>query len=112
MSRPEGHPKEVLPLDGNSHWKESPPLSRVSKRKRKSDEHPDAKDLRKKKAKSLRSASNMSPDLEGAINTAIGDLDSYLLADYVASKTRMLDSNLSSIELEEKHIPGTLPTYR
>ena len=46
-------------------------------------------------------------DLEHGLNLAIGKLDSRLQADYVAQRTKRFSSELSLVELEDRHIPGT-----
>lgn len=45
--------------------------------------------------------------LENGINHVISDMDSELLADYVAQRTRKFETQLSHVELEDKYIPGT-----
>lgn len=48
-------------------------------------------------------------DLELSINRAFSQMDSQLLADYLAQRTRNFESNLSSIELEDRFISGIAP---
>jgi len=45
-------------------------------------------------------------DIGAGINRAFSHMDNQLLADHVAQRTRKYESDLSSIELEDKHIPG------
>jgi protein CMS1 len=45
-------------------------------------------------------------DVDIGINRAFSHMDNQLLADYIAQRTRKYESDLSSIELEDKHIPG------
>jgi len=45
-------------------------------------------------------------DLEAGTNNAFSHMDNHLLADYVAQRTRRYESDLSSIELEDRYIPG------
>lgn len=45
-------------------------------------------------------------DLETNINTAIGKMDSDLLADYIARSTKRFAGDLSLVELEDRRIPG------
>jgi protein CMS1 len=47
-------------------------------------------------------------DIDKGINRAFSHMDNQLLADYIAQRTRKYESDLSSIELEDKHIPGIL----
>ena len=68
--------------------------------------HKKKKKKKKKKSENSRPKDDQALDLEKGVNTAIGNLDSQLLADYVAQKTKRFDDNLTMVELEEKHIPG------
>lgn len=43
-------------------------------------------------------------DLE--INTAVGQMDTRLLADYIARCTKRFGDDLSVVELEDLHVPG------
>lgn len=45
-------------------------------------------------------------DLEQGINTAIGQMDSRLLADWVAQQIRRFAPDLSMVELEDQYLPG------
>jgi protein CMS1 len=45
-------------------------------------------------------------DVDVGIKRAFSHMDNQLLADYIAQRTRKYESDLSSIELEDKHIPG------
>ena len=46
-------------------------------------------------------------DIEAGINKRFAEMDSQLLADYVDQRTRQFESDLSAIELEDRHISGT-----
>jgi protein CMS1 len=46
-------------------------------------------------------------DIELGINKAFSHMDKQLLADYMAQRTRQYEGDLSSVELEDKYIPGT-----
>jgi protein CMS1 len=62
-----------------------------------------------KKTKSKKNAIDEDElDVENCINKAFSHMDNQLLADYIAQRTRKYESDLSSIELEDKHIPGIL----
>ena len=43
-------------------------------------------------------------DVEAGINKAFAEMDSQLLADYVDQRTRQFESDLSPVELEDRHI--------
>lgn len=45
-------------------------------------------------------------DLENGINLAIGNMSSSMLADYVVQRTKRLAPDLSTLELEDRRIPG------
>lgn len=88
----------------------SPPVSpRPAKRKRDGGDEAKvslATKRKAKKAKRARPAQDTDVDIENGINNALGRMDNRLLADYVAQKTKRFESNLSLIELGDKHIPG------
>ncbi|KAK6614669.1 hypothetical protein H4I96_00990 [Botrytis cinerea] len=44
-------------------------------------------------------------DVEAGLNNAIAKMNDHLLVDYVASQTRRFESDLSSVELEDRYIP-------
>lgn len=43
-------------------------------------------------------------DMEAGINKGFAEMDSQLLADYVDQRTRQFESDLSAVELEDRHI--------
>jgi protein CMS1 len=45
-------------------------------------------------------------DISMGINKSFAHMDSQLLADYVAQRTRKFESDLSSVELEDRYISG------
>ena len=45
-------------------------------------------------------------DLEQGINSAIGKMDSQLIADWVAQRIRRSAPDLSVVELEDQYLPG------
>ena len=90
-----------------------PVLSRAIKRQRDAG---DGESTRESKGSSKRRRSNRvmkqendeELDLEQGINTAIGKLDSRLLADFVAQRAMRFAPYLSMVELEDQYIPGGL----
>lgn len=85
-----------------------PPSLHLAKRKKiAEDSLARIKTPKKKKLENSRPIDNQALDMEKGVNTAIGNLDSHLLADYMVQKTKRFDDNLTMIELEEKRIPGT-----
>ena len=61
---------------------------------------------KKAKSKKAKRDEDDGLDLEAGINTAFATMDNQLVSDYIAQKTRKFESDLSSIELEDKYIPG------
>lgn len=116
--------KSIIPLPMNSPpgrnvdanlaaiHSDSQTPSQHSKRKRGSGENEDL--LMKKAVKGEKSGKSKPGDddyldLEQGLNTAIGNLDSHLIADYVAQQDKRFELDLSAVEMEDRHIPGTPP---
>lgn len=68
--------------------------------------------VKKAKSKKAKREEEDGLDLEAGINTAFATMDNQLVSDYIAQKTRKFESDLSSIELEDKYIPGQSPQFR
>ncbi|RDL36058.1 Uncharacterized protein BP5553_06670 [Venustampulla echinocandica] len=84
-------------------------LSPSKKRKRARDgevevEVASKKELKKAKKRKAAKMEEEDLDLEAGLNKAFSHMDSQLLADYIAQKTRKYQTDLSSIELEDKYI--------
>ncbi|KAI4850844.1 hypothetical protein E4T44_02055 [Aureobasidium sp. EXF-8845] len=88
-----------------------------SKRKREDGEEdeapvPQTKAAKRKKAKNAKKAKQPKDieedalDLEAGVNHAIAHMDSQLLADHVAQRTKRFHTELSDMELEDMHIPS------
>ena len=65
-----------------------------------------AKTAKKPKSRKAKVDEDNEIDPEAGINKAFAHMDSQLLADYVAQRTRKHETNLSFVELEDKYIPG------
>lgn len=65
-----------------------------------------AKKTKKTKTKKVYTVDEGELDVAAGINNAFLHMDNQLLADYVAQRTRKYESDLSSVELEDKYIPG------
>jgi hypothetical protein len=87
-----------------------------SKRKREDGDEdeapvPQTKAAKRKKAKNAKKAKQPKDieedalDLEAGVNHAIAHMDSQLLADHVAQRTKRFHTELSDMELEDMHIP-------
>lgn len=48
-------------------------------------------------------------DLSLRFNKLFANMDCQLLADYIAQRTRKFEKDLSSLELEDRYIPGKYP---
>lgn len=80
-----------------------------SKKRKRTNDLPEAKKTAKKpKSKKSKAADEDGElDLDAGLNLAFSHMDSQLLADYMAQRTRRYESDLSSIELEDRFLPGT-----
>jgi protein CMS1 len=83
------------------------PKSSSKKRKRGTGLVQGSKTAAKKpKSKKRKAVDADELDLESGINKAFSHMDNQLLADYMGQRTRKFESDLSSVELEDKYIPG------
>jgi protein CMS1 len=80
---------------------ESPAPS--AKRKRDAEEKQSAKRRKLKKPKDV---DDSALDVEAGVNLAIAHMDTRLLADHVAQRTKRFRPDLSLVENEDIHIPG------
>lgn len=90
-----------------------PTRPRTEKRKRivdNRDEVASSKPVKRKKSKKVKYENDDNLDLELGLNLAIRNLDSRLLADYIAQRTKRFSQNLSLVELEDLHISGDIST--
>lgn len=109
MSNSSGSSLSPSPRKPNSPQPDLP--HKIGKRKRTVDEedHENVvkKPVQRKKTKNAKPDEDEDLDLERGLNLAIGKLESRLLADYVAQRTKRFSPELSLVELEDRHIPGT-----
>jgi protein CMS1 len=90
----------------------------ASSKKRKREAEPEAAKDSKKAAKKLKQKLRKKQkakeideddlDQELGVNHSFERLDGQLVADYVNARTRLYGKELSSVELEDKFIPGTI----
>ena len=93
----------------NSYKARTRPRSPPTKRKITCMDNGNASDAiarRKKRVKTSKQDSRRSFDTDKNIDSALGSLDSQLLADYLVQKVRQYEPDLSLVEIEEKRIPG------
>ncbi|KAK3172775.1 hypothetical protein OEA41_006100 [Lepraria neglecta] len=110
MSESSRSPLSPSPGPNNNAPSSSPSPSRTVKRKRNTEDDQEAtpiKPAKRKKAKKAKPDEDENLDLKQGLNLEIGKLDSRLQADYVAQRTKRFSSNLSLVELEDRHIPET-----
>jgi protein CMS1 len=91
--------------------------STVSSKKRKAEAEPEtskeskkaAKKLKWKEKKKQKAKAIDEDDLDQVlgVNHSFERMDGQLLADYINARTRVYGKDLSSVELEDKFIPGT-----
>lgn len=87
-----------------------PDATPMKKRKRGAEETT-TKSVKKPKSKKSKAVEEDELDIEAGINNAFSHMDSQLLADYIAQRTRKYEDELSSIELEDKYIPGAFQCF-
>ncbi|KAI9848518.1 MAG: hypothetical protein M1837_007187 [Sclerophora amabilis] len=79
----------------------------VSSKKRTADESAEAvrEKPKRKKKKEGREIDDGTFDLEAGINTVFANMDSRLLADFVAQRLKRFEGDLSTVELDDRQIP-------
>ena len=86
----------------------SPERSTSAKRKR-GDHDVKAETKRaakRRKAKRPKDVEDEALDLEQGVNHAISHMDSRLLADHIAQRTKRFQAEMSLVELEDSYVPG------
>lgn len=76
--------------------------------KRKRDEVPaeSKRAAKRRKSKKPKDIADDALDLEAGVNHAIAHMDSQLLADHVAQRTKRFQGDLSLVELDDIRVPG------
>ncbi|KAK4996060.1 Protein cms1 [Elasticomyces elasticus] len=88
-----------------------PPVQPHSKKRKRDAESSNTEGQRKfkkkkfKKAKKPEDIQDDALDMTARVNHAIAHMDSRLLADHVAQRTKRFESDLSLVELEDRYIP-------
>ncbi|KAK7628397.1 U3-containing 90S pre-ribosomal complex subunit-domain containing protein [Phyllosticta citricarpa] len=82
------------PADGNG-----------SKRKRGEEEAKQSKRAKRRKNKQPKDVHDEDLDEAAELNRSIGRMDSRLLADYMAQRTKRFEPDLSFVELEDRYVP-------
>lgn len=83
--------------------------------KRKRDDENDGKKAKRKKTfkkKKPKDISDDDLDEKLGLNLAIGRMDGQLLVDHVAQRTKKFEPELSTVEREDRYLPGTMKSSR
>lgn len=75
------------------------------KRKREDDSKPE-KAKKRRKSKKPADVDDAALDTELGVNHALAGMDSQLMADHLARRTKKFNPDLTSVELDEIHIPS------
>jgi protein CMS1 len=85
----------------------SPSIENSGKRKRE-DKAVDKKAKKQKRTKKPKDINEDDLDATLGVNLGIGRMDGQLLVDYVAQRTKRSKPKLSTVELEDLYLPGTI----
>lgn len=81
--------------------------AKVPKRKHEDDSTSDVQQEKKRKrSRKPKDVNDEALDAVLGVNHAIGRMDSRLMADHIAQRTRRFGSELSTVEIEDSYIPG------
>lgn len=92
-----------VPLIEGLSDSDAPAPPTPNKRKRDAEEKKSAKRRKLKKPKDV---DDEALDSELGVNHAVAHMDSRLMADHLAQRTRRFQPDLSLVEVEERYIPG------
>lgn len=85
----------------------SPSAEAGGKRKRE-DDSKQSKRAKRRKNKKPKNIDDQDLNEELGLNLGIARMDSQLLADYMAQRTKRFEPDLSTVELEDRYVPGML----
>lgn len=80
----------------------------ATKRKREDELQESKRAAKRKKSKKLGNVDDQALDVEIGVNHAIARMDSGLMADHVAQRTKRFRTEMSLVEAEDLHVPGML----
>lgn len=88
------------------------PSDRDSGKRKRDDEDDGKKTAKKKKKKNFKKKvpkdiNDDDLDEKLGLNLAIGRMDGQLLVDHVAQRTKRFEPELSTVEMEDRYLPGT-----
>lgn len=84
----------------------SPPPTSGKRKRETQTEAASKRAAKRKKTKKPKDIDDEDLNVEFGLNLAIGRMDSRLLADLVAQRTKRFEKELSLVELEDRYIPG------
>lgn len=108
MSDSEGEQSGVPLLEGFTPSSASPQPQTQNSAKRKRDEDPKPESKRaakRKKTKKPKDVDDEALDVELGVNHAIAHMDSRLMADHIAQRTKRFQPDLSLVEADDIHLP-------
>ena len=105
MARSDDDGQAGEPLIEQLSDSDAPNAPKPAKRKRDTEEKQSAKRRKLKKPKDV---DDNALDAEAGLNHAIAHMDTRLLADHVAQRTKRFKPELSLLESEECHVPGII----
>lgn len=95
-----------VPLIEDVSDSDAPAQSNPAKRKRDNDAPAESKRAAKrKKAKKPKDVQDEALDEEKGVNHAIAHMDSSLMADHIAQRTKRFKPDLSLVETDDLHVP-------
>jgi protein CMS1 len=108
MNSPLHELKDEMPAESN----QTAPTRSSKKRKRENPAGEKLVELTRVIKQQRTRAEDDDLDLSEGINKSFAHMNSQLLADYIAQRTRKFESDLSSIELEDRYITSKHPVTR
>lgn len=103
--------KAGVPLIEDVSDSDNPTSKTTEKRKRDNDDDAPVESKRaakRKKAKKPKDVQDQALDEAQGVNHAIAHMDSSLMADHIAQRTKRFKPDLSLVEVEDMHVPGKL----
>ena len=88
----------------------SPPPS-SKKRKQDVQSREEKNSSKRRKLKKPKDVEDEALDVDLRVNHAMAHMDSRLMADHIAQRTKRFRPELSLVEVEEVHVPGAFTTY-
>ena len=102
-----------VPLfEGFSNSPPPEPATHAKKRKQDAEsKSEEKKSVKRRKLKKPKDVDDEALDAELGVNHAVGHMDSRLMADHIAQRTKRFRPELSLVEAEDFHVPGMLELW-